>query len=206
MSEEGVCGDYTGEYLTRSWNYYISYLKRFSNNPKTILDIGCGTGLFLECCQHHDIRVCGVEYSEKGLESCLQKGFDVVKHNLIHNLSFLEDATFDAIFCFQVIEHLTYQAQINTIKESYRMLKPGGQLQIDSPCRHYLAQHVPTHISLLTPKELKAMAEDAGFTTIDMSYNYPQSHNDIPAGLLKYIWEQYQPDFLSQTATILAVK
>ncbi|MDK2973059.1 MAG: Methyltransferase domain, partial [Candidatus Sumerlaeota bacterium] len=61
----GVCLDYCGHYLTRKWDYYVSYLKRFSNEPKRILELGCGLGQFLECCRHHGIEAVGVEYSEK---------------------------------------------------------------------------------------------------------------------------------------------
>lgn len=212
MSEErkapaGACLSFQGHYLNREWTYYTSYLKRFSNDPKTILELGCGLGKFLECCRYHGIEAVGVEYNHDAVESLKSQGYEVYQHDLNYPLEMLEDERFDAVFSFQVIEHLEKNAQTMSLKESYRVLKTGGQMHVDSPCRFYRpAQDAPTHIGLLAPKELKAMAESAGFTRINMGYNYRQKFDDLPDEIVEELWKKYRPDIFAQTATILAYK
>ena len=203
----GVCEDFSWHYSGRTWEYYQSYLARFSNNPKRILDIGCGLGLFLECCKHNDIEGVGLELSEQGLAEVAEKGLIAIKQDLGKPFSALDDESFDAVFSFQVIEHLPADMQMNTLRESYRVLKKGGQVHVDSPCRFYkAAQMAPTHIGLLSPSELRGMLQAAGFEKFNMGYNFPQSFDDLPDDVVKEIWEKYHPDILSQTATVHAYK
>lgn len=203
----GVCLTYGGDYLTRNWQYYESYLKRFSNNPKRILELGCGLGFFLECCTHHGIEAVGVEYSDTAMQKLRAEGYDVHQHDLSLPLWMFPNESFDAVFSFQVIEHLPKVAQIMSLQESYRVLKRGGQMHVDSPCRFYkTAQDAPTHIGLLSPKELKGMCWDAGFRRFNMGYNFHQKFEDLPDEIVKELWKKYQPDILAQSATVHAYK
>jgi predicted SAM-dependent methyltransferase len=45
----------------------------------------------------------------------------------------LPDQTFDYAFCEHVIEHLSYPEGLAMLKESYRVLKPGGGVRIACP-------------------------------------------------------------------------
>ncbi|MDK2970645.1 MAG: hypothetical protein PWP23_400, partial [Candidatus Sumerlaeota bacterium] len=174
---------------------------------KRILELGCGLGQFLECCRHHGIEAVGVEYSEKAMQRLRQEGFEVYQHDLAEPLTMFPDESFDAVFSFQVIEHLERKAQVMSLRESYRVLRTGGQMQVDSPCRFYKeAQDAPTHIGLLSPKQLRDMAQEAGFSRINMGYNLRQKFDDIPDEIVEEIWKKYQPDIFAQTATILAYK
>lgn len=204
---DGVCNEYKWHYSDRDWTFYESYLLRFSNKPKRILDIGSGLGLFLECCAQHDIEGIGLELSDAGLEVCRQNGLQAIRQDLSKPFETLESNSFDAVFSFQVIEHLDYDTQMNTLHESYRVLKHGGQMQVDSPCRFYKAsQDAKTHIGLLSPKQLQGMAIAAGFTNINMGYNYCQTFDDLPDDIVEKLWEDYHPDIFARTATILAEK
>jgi SAM-dependent methyltransferase len=203
----GVCQDYLGAYLNRTWRYYESYLRRYKNHPRRILDIGSGLGLFLECCRQHGIDALGLEYNKKAVDDCVGRGFQVLQHDISKPFTGLADSSFDAVFCFQVIEHLHREDQINVIRESYRVLRIGGQAMFDSPCKHYFdATLAPSHVGLLTPKELAGLAADAGFKSINLGYNYPQYPPELPKEVVDDIWQKYHPDILSQTATILATK
>jgi 2-polyprenyl-3-methyl-5-hydroxy-6-metoxy-1,4-benzoquinol methylase len=205
--ESGICTDYSADYSGRTWRWYEPYLLRFSNKPTRILDLGCGLGLFLECCREHGIEAVGMELSGPAIHVLEEKKLDFIQHDLGTPFQCFEDESFDAVLSFQVIEHLREAAQRNMLKESYRVLRPGGQLQVDSPCRYYReAQLQATHIGLLAPKELRAMAESAGFRHIDMSYNYRQTLSDLPDKLVEALWEIFHPDIFAQTAAIMAQK
>jgi len=204
--KSGVCYEYP-TYEGRTWQYYETYLRRFKNDPRRILDIGSGPGLFLECCRQHGIECCGLEFNAKVVDECLSRGLRAIRHDLARPFTFLEDGSFDAVMCYQVIEHLTREAQSNVMRESFRVLRSGGELMVDSPCKHYYPTTLsPTHISLLTPRELAAMASTAGFINLNMGYNYPQYPEDLPKSVVDELWREYRPDILSQTATILAAK
>lgn len=202
----GVCAQYTGDYLTRSPSFYVNYLKRFSNKPKRILDLGCGPGLLLECCKMLEINAVGVEFNLEAVELNVSRGLKCYQHDLHMPLSMFEDESFDAVISLQVIEHLPSAAQIMSINESFRLLRPKGELHIDSPCLYNPDAHVSGHISLLTPTTLAEMVSNAGFSGVSLAYNYSQEIKGVPKLLTDYIWDTYRPDILSKTATVHAIK
>jgi SAM-dependent methyltransferase len=112
------------------------------------------------------------------------------------------DESFAAVFSNQVIEHLTADAQRTMIAEAFRVLRPGGQALIISPCRHWPpAREDKYHIGLLTPSELRGMMEAVGFVDCNMGYNRMQ---EIPGAEAE--WKASRPDHLSQDAVVLAWK
>lgn len=48
------------------------------------------------------------------------------------------DATFNYIFSEHLFEHLTYPQAMNMLKESYRVLKPGGVMRVATPNLRFL--------------------------------------------------------------------
>jgi len=194
-------------HLARSWKDYVVYLKRFRNNPTPILDMGCGIGLFLEACRMNNVNAIGVEFEIEGVQLAINKGLRASQHDLTQPLTFFQNETFGAVFSNQVIEHLTVNAQHNLVSEAYRVLKPGGQLLITSPCRYYKpASNDKYHINLLTPSELRSLALKYGFVKVSMGYNRCQEIKFIPKSIVTWLWKRYKPDFFSQDATILAYK
>lgn len=191
----------------RDWKYYEVYLKRFRGNPGSVLEMGCGIGLFLEACQKNGVEAVGVEYEKEGVDACLEKGLVAYQHDLNKPLDYLEDESFDAVIANQVIEHVPDEAQENMVSEAYRLLKPGGQILLTSPCRHWQPGREDIyHINLLTPSEIRALVESAGFERCNMGYNRPQEIPELPDEVLKELWSKYQPDLFSKDATVLAYK
>ena len=197
--------DYTFHH-TRDWKHYEVYLKRFRNNPTPILEMGSGIGLFLEACRANGQEAVGLEYEIEGVMASKAAGLNAIRHDLSHHVPF-PDESFEGVFSNQVIEHLEPAAQLRMIAEAYRVLKPGGQVLIISPCRHYEpARKDKYHIGLLTPHELKGMVEDAGFVNVNMGYNRMQSIDPEVDRILKSLYDQHHYDLLSQDATVLAWK
>lgn len=108
----------------------------------TVLDIGCGGGLFLSLLERSGARVVGIELSDSRAEHARQK------HNLRISKFPIEsdfwqtqyDAHFDVVVLFDVIEHVNYP--VRTVRGAHNVLKRGGLLLIDTPCRDALFHRV----------------------------------------------------------------
>ena len=74
-------------------------------NPRTVVDVGCGTGALLEALRERGCEVFGLEYSKAGLEYCASRRLDVAKFDL-ENDAFGAGRTFDAAVSMEVAEHL----------------------------------------------------------------------------------------------------
>jgi len=104
---------------------------------------------------------------------CKAKGLKCVKADLNLEIPFPDDY-FDVVFCRTVIEHLFDPWQF--LKESYRILKVGGELivitsntaSIENRLRLLLFGEFPLDNDLKhwTPKSLKRALESAGFKVI----------------------------------------
>jgi SAM-dependent methyltransferase len=72
--------------------------------PKTIVDLGCGTGVLLEEFRKLNCKIAGLEYSDAGLSLCEKRNIPVRKFNIEKDKL---DETFDVAVSFEVAEHLS---------------------------------------------------------------------------------------------------
>ena len=99
-----------------------------------VLDVGCGGGLLAEEFAGLGCRVTGVDPSAESLDTARgharASGLDIeyVEGSGEH-LPF-PDATFDAVYCCDVLEHVDDLQR--TLDESARVLKPGGVYMYDT--------------------------------------------------------------------------
>lgn len=192
-------------YQQRKKEWYAPYLDRFNPLASPFLELGAGFGLLLELANDRGLDVSGVEYEEARVEICRAKGLNVLQHDLANPLPY-RDAFFANIYCGQVIEHVPPAAQRVLVREAYRVLQPGGQFQLCSPCRHDdNARKQPGHDYLLTPNELHQLLSDAGFRNI-RSLDHPQRVPELPPEVLMDIWRRYRPELLSESASAMCVK
>jgi 2-polyprenyl-3-methyl-5-hydroxy-6-metoxy-1,4-benzoquinol methylase len=137
-------------------------------SANTLLDIGCGVGLFLEVAIKRGWNVYGTEYSEKAIEIAESKGIKMKKGAL--NPKVFEDIKFDVITSFEVIEHINNPQQ--EMKSIMQLLRAGGLFYCTTPnfnalSRYYLKAHYsvieyPEHLSYYTPKTLKYLCKKEG--------------------------------------------
>ncbi len=114
-----------------------------------ILDAGAGTQQYKIFCMHLNyVAQDFAEYDGKGDEKGLQMGtFDYGKLDIISDITAIPrpDASFDAIMCIEVLEHLPEPSK--AIAEFSRLLKPGGHLVITAPfcsLTHFAPYHYCT--------------------------------------------------------------
>lgn len=96
---------------------------------KFLLDIGCGTGDFLQIAQQNGWRVLGIEPNEQARQIANQKTNNSVFET--EDLFTLQEKSFDVITLWHVLEHLpNLETQISIFKN---LLKPNGALIIAVP-------------------------------------------------------------------------
>src|SRR4051794_40759304 len=92
------------------------------NEKPLLLDIGCGTGLFLSK-EDHDKTAIGVDFSREALEFTRRRGLSRLVCADSQSLPFTAES-FDIVTAFDHIEHVEDDAEL--IREVYRVLRPGG--------------------------------------------------------------------------------
>jgi 2-polyprenyl-3-methyl-5-hydroxy-6-metoxy-1,4-benzoquinol methylase len=134
-----------------------------------ILDVGAGTGFFLNEMKENGWQVTGTEKSSDA-HNFAKKEFNL--DNLpSENLFTLKDKSFDVITLWHVLEHIHL---INENMENFhRLLKENGKLIIAVPnhvsfdAKHYkefwAAYDVPRHIWHFAPKQMKQLGEKHDF-------------------------------------------
>lgn len=102
--------------------------------PRPILDLGCGDGQFAEMTFTEKIDV--------GIDPWAQQVAEARTRNIYHELHVMDsnqmafaDGTFASVLSNSVLEHIP---DIDaTLRETHRVLKPGGMFVFTTPNQHY---------------------------------------------------------------------
>jgi predicted SAM-dependent methyltransferase len=127
----------------------VAIINKENPSKGNLLDIGAGTGDFLNQAQKSGWKCIGIEPNEKAKSMAVSKGVLFTS-----TLEVLDDHSFDVITMWHVLEHVPdIEFQIKTLK---RLLKPNGTIIIAVPnfksfdAKHYqsywAAYDVPRHL------------------------------------------------------------
>ncbi|CAJ35694.1 class I SAM-dependent methyltransferase [Methanocella arvoryzae] len=171
-----------GGYPPVSSNIFDDSVKLFkkSNN---VLDIGSGTGQFLEKLRQNGIDGYGIDVCESYVSYCNSLGLRVICVDAISHLKSLKDNSLGGIFISQVVEHLPIKSLDELIKLSYMKLQPGGHLVIAMPnitsmlVSTNLFYLDPTHKTHLHPEVLKFLLQSNDFKNLEDRYYQPVSES-----------------------------
>jgi len=141
---------------------------------KTLLDVGSGTGYFLNHMKQNNFNVKGIEIDEAARSATL-KNFNIPVHEPGFLLNKKFDHKVDIITLWHVLEHLH---ELDRYMESmYDVLKKDGYLLIAVPnytaydARYYgkywAAYDVPRHLWHFSPKTIAKLAYKHGFEVVD---------------------------------------
>ena len=160
-----------GRVLT--FEHHLKPLGRVAGPPdsRSLLDVGCYTGIFVEIAAGHGWDVWGLEPSRWAVEQARARGLRVVQGTL--DTADLPEAHFDVVTMWDVIEHLTDPR--GALEQVYRLLKSRGLLvvhtiDIDSLFARLMGARWPwlmeMHIYYFSRRTLRAMLKKCGFEVI----------------------------------------
>lgn len=113
---------YFGSFLQYVVNWYRALWIKYTLNPTTCLDIGCGTGKLVECLRRLGVDARGIEISDYALSVAKKSVAPYLGHGDITNIPFKENS-FDVVVSFDVLEHLERSKLQNAVKESIRVAR-----------------------------------------------------------------------------------
>jgi 2-polyprenyl-3-methyl-5-hydroxy-6-metoxy-1,4-benzoquinol methylase len=156
-------------------------------SPGKLLDIGCGSGQFLQQMQLYGWEVEGVDFDSKAVEGVKKRyGFNVHVGSL-ESIGY-PDNSFDAITMSHVIEHV--HDPVALLKECYRILKPTGYLVAVTPNinswghkkfeENWIHLDPPRHLHLFSDSTLRRcaiQAEVSNFSTLTTAAHSAHSFN-----------------------------
>jgi 2-polyprenyl-6-hydroxyphenyl methylase/3-demethylubiquinone-9 3-methyltransferase len=158
----------------------------------TVLDIGCGGGLFAEEVAKLGCEVIGVDPSTRSIEIARehaeQMGLSLTYHVAFGERLPFDDNTFDMVYCCDVLEHVHDVSAV--ISESARVLKTGGMYLFDTINRTWLSKFlmitliqdwlgiVPRNLhdwkAFIKPQELKQLMRRHGLDPRDITGLVPR--------------------------------
>jgi 2-polyprenyl-3-methyl-5-hydroxy-6-metoxy-1,4-benzoquinol methylase len=153
----------------------LDRLTRAIGKPGRLLDVGCGTGLFLETARRAGWEVRGTETSEDSIRYARQFTPAPIFHGELASLD--DDSTYDALTYWDVLEHLPDpRAELQLARQR---LNPNGVVGVSLPSvqglkarlkRDGWRYYAPSmgHISHFTPKTLAMLLSQAGFTVLEV--------------------------------------
>ena len=137
--------------------------------PGSLLDLGCGLGLFVELASRWGIEAVGLDGSDAAIAMALKRapGLKVQHGDVTKPLPF-PDRSFNNVTLHQVIAHLPSTALASLLLECHRVLKDQGVIFIFSPGKAHrpVIEKDPTICSPLYPSELRARLIAAGFKVV----------------------------------------
>lgn len=138
--------------------------KQYKKSRKSlkILDIGCGPGNLSNNLSNIG-KVFGIDVSLPTLRLC-QKKYSNLINGKADELP-IREGSFDVVILLDVLEHIADDVKV--MKETYRILKPGGIVLITAPAYKILwgsHDEIYQHYRRYSLDEIKKVVRSAGFT------------------------------------------
>ncbi len=154
---------------------YLAYFQ----SQKTVLDLGCGRGEFLDFLAHENIPCEGIDSNEQMAAQCRERGHSCRVADILEALAPYPDNSLGGIFSSQVVEHLPPDYVRRLIDLAYNKLAPGSYIVLETlnPTSVFALVNVyfldMTHQQPIHPRALEFLLENAGFQDVEIQYSSP---------------------------------
>ena len=160
---------------------YIPFVSTVASPSIPVLDLGCGRGEWLLLLKERNIAAIGVDSNDVAIAECIALGLEVRQGELLSTLKDTPSHSIRAVTMFQVLEHLSFDVVVEVVRESLRVLIPGGIFIGEIPNCETLRVGAstfwidPTHQRPLYPAVLEFIATQVGFRSVVGKYSSPLS-------------------------------
>lgn len=177
------------------WEEIRTYVKEKS--VKSLLEVGCGTGEFLEYLrQDVTIDAVGLDTTASSYEKCIQKGLKVYNVSLEKYVLYHEEK-YDIVAAFHLLEHV--ENPLELVQGMMKLLNPGGKCMLSFPYTDSrkiekcmtTANNLPPHH--LTFWEFSAIQALAAAANADMEVFGPETSTTVKAEVLNRLKLEYFP-------------
>lgn len=153
--------------------YIEKFGQHFSTNDNSaisVVDLGCGTGEWLEVLQEAGYHAVGVDSNAEVVnkDHRLYPNLDVVQQDSIDFLRMQPKNSFDIITSFHMVEHMEIVEVMELCSEAARVLRPNGLLILETPnplnilISSYYFYLDPTHKKPIPPELLEVYVHAGG--------------------------------------------
>jgi SAM-dependent methyltransferase len=181
------------EYTADKWEF-LQAIKNISKaGAKKVLDIGCGSGYFLDLIKKHnqEISTTGFEFYSEAVSDAISKGHLVFTGGLD---VLTQNGGYDAVCIFQVLEHIA--EPVDFLRKIRTLLSDKGILVISvpdasGPVRHFssaLTDIPPHHVSRWCERVFRIGMPKLGYKIIKIR------REPLPS----YLWDSYLPVMLTR--------
>jgi len=157
-----------------------------------VLDLGCGRGEWLGLLSTWQIPARGVDLEPAMVTICQQQGHNVSCTDAISALRDCKDASQSLVSALHLVEHLPFGGLEALVRESLRVLRPGGILLLETPNAENLLVGAhdfytdPTHQRPIPANLLRFLAVHYGFERVEVLrlHELMDKKERLDAGLL----------------------
>lgn len=170
--------------LKKRYEHQLALLMKYKENGK-LLDVGCGTGHFLQFIKKSNTRLktYGIEPNSILRNAAKKNSDSIISNGYLNNIPYPEKY-FDIITCFDVLEH-SIDLKAN-LRDIYRVLKPNGILLLQAPnYDSFMAMItrnkwdwwcIPDHVIHFSYRGLRECINSSNFR-IRLSYTYEDTED-----------------------------
>ncbi|MEK6543528.1 MAG: class I SAM-dependent methyltransferase, partial [Elusimicrobiota bacterium] len=156
------------------WVDILGIVRALKPDGGRVLDVGCGSGIFLHCAKRVGFHCQGVEQSQDAA-ACIRRQFALdVTAGGVESLD--SDARFDLVTMFHVLEHVADPA--HTLQRLRGHIKDGGHLLLEVPNitswglrlfgKRWIGLDLPRHITHFSETTLKRLLGRTGYRVVSL--------------------------------------
>lgn len=173
---------------------YLPFLRVLQERiPDAVaVDLGCGRGEWLEFLKENGVMASGVDMNQRMVEQCRSLGLQATQGDAIIYLKSLPDASQAIVSGFHIVEHLAFPQLLELLRESFRVLRPGGIAIFETPnpeCLRvstYTFYMDPTHRNPVPLELLSFVATHVGFSSVHIERLHPYCEEGVLQGYGDY--------------------
>ncbi len=165
------------------WRMQEGYA-RFFEGCTDILDVGCGTGVFLGILEAAGLQAQGVDRNPPIVRYAQELGFDVYESDALDWLE-RHPCSYDGIYCSHFVEHLAIDGVERLLHLMARALRPGGRVVLVFPDPESIRSQLlgfwrdPEHVRFYHPELIELIGRSLGLDCVWHSHREGVTHDVV---------------------------